>query len=205
MQKRRVLDLFAGLGGFSSAFEQSERWDVTTVDIEERFDPDIVADIKELTADDLDEYDVILASPPCKAFSVASIGHHWDKEDKSPETEFAAQAIELVNHALELIDDLDPEYWFLENPRGMLRKKIGDPEGTVTWCQYGANRMKPTDLWGDHPEGFEYKSCKNGAPCHESAPRGSKTGTQGVKGSAERAKIPHGLSKSIKEHVEETI
>jgi hypothetical protein len=44
----RVLDLFSGLGGFSSAFADSERWRVTTVDIEPRFDPDIQADVFEL-------------------------------------------------------------------------------------------------------------------------------------------------------------
>lgn len=48
MSEYRVLDLFCGLGGFSSAFKESERWDVTTVDIEERFDPDITADVMDL-------------------------------------------------------------------------------------------------------------------------------------------------------------
>jgi len=32
------LDLFSGLGGFSSAFEDSGRWSVTTVEIAEEFD-----------------------------------------------------------------------------------------------------------------------------------------------------------------------
>jgi hypothetical protein len=39
--------------------------------------------------------------------------------------------------------------------------------------------------------------CKNGDKCHESAPRGSKTGTQGLKGSVERSVIPKELCEYI--------
>lgn len=49
--------------------------------------------------------------------------------------------------------------------------------------------MKPTDLWGDHPDAFTYRQCRNGADCHTAAPRGSQTGTQGVATAAELAKI----------------
>ena len=39
--------------------------------------------------------------------------------------------------------------------------------------------------------------CKNGMPCHESAPRGSQTGTQGLKNDFERSKVPEQLCKEI--------
>jgi len=42
---QHCLDLFAGLGGFSQAFEEAEGWEVTTVDIQERFGTDICADV----------------------------------------------------------------------------------------------------------------------------------------------------------------
>ena len=45
--------------------------------------------------------------------------------------------------------------------------------------------------------------CKNGDPCHVSAPRGSKTGTQGLKGSIERSKIPQKLCEHIVDICEE--
>ena len=32
--------------------------------------------------------------------------------------------------------------------------------------------------------------CHNGDTCHEAAPRGSKTGTQGIKGAIDRGVIP---------------
>lgn len=35
--------------------------------------------------------------------------------------------------------------------------------------------------------------CRNGDNCHESAPRGSRTGTQGLKGNYERSRVPSEL------------
>lgn len=40
---------------------------------------------------------------------------------------------------------------------------------------------------------------KNGDPCHEPAPRGSKTGTQGLKGPIDRSRIPDKLCEHIVE------
>ena len=57
------------------------------------------------------------------------------------------------------------------------------PRYTVTYCQYGDKRMKPTDIWTNHPNPKFKPMCKNGDPCHEKAPRGSRSGTQGIKGS----------------------
>ena len=50
--------------------------------------------------------------------------------------------------------------------------------------------MKPTDIWTNHQNPRFKPPCKNGAGCHVRAPRGSKTGTQGLKNSVDRAKIP---------------
>ena len=90
-----------------------------------------------------------------------------------------------------IILKLKPKLWFIENPRGVMRKVIGleKYQHTVTYCQYGDSRMKPTDIW-TNAIWTPRPKCKNGSPCHEAAPRGSKTGTQGRKGSFERSKIP---------------
>ena len=147
--------------------------------------------------------DVILASPPCEAFSVASIGHHWTggRRAYEPRTDHAKASIDLVRHTLWLIRACEPRWWVLENPRGVLRKLglLDDHERiTVTFCAYGDSRMKPTDLWGGFPDSWRPRPmCKNGRKCHEAAPRGAKTGTQGLKGSAARAVIPEALALSI--------
>lgn len=107
---------------------------------------------------------------------------------------------------IELIKKLNPRFYFIENPRGGMRKMswIQDlPRYTVTYCKYGDIRMKPTDIWTNHPDPKFLPMCKNGDPCHESAPRGSKTGTQGLKGSKERSKIPTKLCEHIVDICEE--
>lgn len=56
---------------------------------------------------------------------------------------------------------------------------------TISYCQYGDNRMKPTDIWTNDLKWIPKPPCKNGDKCHISAPRGSITGTQGLKNSIE--------------------
>lgn len=193
----KVLDLFSGLGGFSQAFKDRGH-EVITVDIEQKFKPTICKNIMELTINDFNGFkpDIILASPPCNCFSPMSIPRYW--KDGQPGDE-AKESIRLVHHTLGLIFELHPKFWFLENPMGMLRTVIGNPPVRVFYAQYGEDRLKPTDVWGRHPDGFKEiqitdKSLLDYTPC----PRGSKIGgTQGMKNAEVRAKIPYKLSETI--------
>jgi len=178
----RALDLFAGLCGWSQPFADRGH-DVFSVDLDERFDVSLHADILTLTAADLPwRPDIILASPPCEAFSVLTIGRNW-APGRVPKTDKALVSIELVKATRRLIDELAPMYFVIENPRAMLRKlpMLADLERrTVTYCQYGEPFMKPTDLWGGFPPSFQTRPmCKPRAQCHVSSPRGSTTGIQG--------------------------
>lgn len=108
------------------------------------------------------------------------------------------------------LDKIEPKYWFIENPRGGMRKAsfmqdINEYRHTITYCQYGDTRMKPTDIWTNHPKPDFKPMCKNGDPCHEKAPRGSRTGTQGLKGAKERSVIPNELCEHIVDICEERI
>jgi hypothetical protein len=88
----------------------------------------------------------------------------------------------------------------MENPRGMLRKLdivAGIPRRTVTYCQYGEDRMKPTDLWGVVQGWTPKEPCKNGMPCHIASPRGAQTGTQALVGAKERSRVPYALGQEI--------
>lgn len=145
-------------------------------------------------------------SPPCTGFSVAALGHHWTggKNAYIPKTETAKLGIVLAKKCLEIIEyylTLNPDMvWFIENPRGLLRKMPfmeGLQRHTITYCQYGENRMKPTDIWTNSKTWIPRKMCKNGDNCHEAAPRGSKTGTQGLANAYERAKLPEELCLEI--------
>ena len=205
---KEVLDLFAGLGGFSQAFAADDAYCVTTVDIEEDFEPDVCADILDLKWQDLPDADIILASPPCTAFTQLTISDNWQTDKAGmnhPITDFAKTSLTLVYHTIGLIKAIDPDWWVMENPRGMLRKVLHPPDYHVWYCQYDGDSAKPTDLWGHLPLSFEPKTCKYNNPfCdHPRVKSGVNWGgIQSMGTSAERAKVPFGLSESIKHSIE---
>lgn len=57
--------------------------------------------------------------------------------------------------------------------------------------------MKPTDIWTNAMWWQPQPMCTRSNPDHESAPRGSRTGTQGLKGDVERSRIPAALFEEI--------
>ena len=116
-------------------------------------------------------------------------------------TDYAKFCDNVNSHVINLIKELKPKYFFIENPRGGLCNMWfmrGIPKHLVTYCQYGYSYMKPTHIFTNYPNP-KFKHCKNGDPCHESAPRGSKSGVQGVKGAAERSRIPDKLCEYVVE------
>ena len=208
MIKIKVLELFAGTRSIGKAFE-ARGHEVYSVEWNKEFENiDLYDDIMNVTAEqiirDFGHPDVIWASPDCTTFSVAAISHHRRKNPETgnldPISDYAKFCDKVDQHVLDLIRELNPTYYFIENPRGGMRKMTwmqGIPRYTVTYCQYGDTRMKPTDIWTNHPNPKFKPPCKNGDSCHMSAPRGSKTGTQGLKGSVERSIIPIELCNHI--------
>lgn len=210
----KVLELFAGTRSIGKAFEKRGH-EVFSVEWNKDFENiDLYADILTVTAEDIIQQfgrpDVIWASPDCTTFSIAAISHHRRKNPETgnldPVSEYAKFCDKVDKHVLQLIRDLNPKYYFIENPRGGMRKMEwmqGLPRYTVTYCQYETDkpaserRMKPPDIWTNHPDPRFKPMCKNGSPCHEAAPRGSKTGTQGLKGSKDRSVIPAQLCDHI--------
>ena len=170
-----IVELFAGSRSFSKVAERLGHQTFTS-DIEAFDNIDYVTDIFDFDTSKVPfQIDVLWASPPCTYFSVASIGHHWNK-DNTPKTENAKLGIEIVKKTMEIISELNPKY-----------------------CQYGDKRAKPTDIWTNIEQWIPRPVCHNGNKnCHhESAPRGSKTGTQGLKGSYDRSKVPEQLCLEI--------
>lgn len=202
----KLLELFCGTKSITKIFDKHGH-DTYTVDFDESMNPDLCIDVEDLTAEMILEKfgrpDVIWASPDCTTYSVAAISHHRRKESDgnlTPISDYAIKCDRVNAHFLKLIKELNPTFYFIENPRGGLRKMRfmqGLPRYTVTYCQYGDTRMKPTDIWTNHPNPEFKPPCNNGDPCHESAPRGSRTGTQGLKNAEERGVIPPDLCEHI--------
>ena len=203
----KVLELFAGTRSIGKEFE-ARGHEVFSVEWDKSFDNiSLYADIMTVTAEQIiKEFgypDVIWASPDCTTYSVAAISKHRKKAPNGnllPITEYAKFCDKVNAHCVELIKELNPKYWFIENPVGALRKMDFMkelPRYTVTYCQYGERRQKPTDIWTNHPNPKFRPMCKRGATCHDAAPRGSKTGTQALKGAREKAKIPEALCRHI--------
>ena len=197
VNKMRLLELFSGTESIGKVFKNNG-WEVVSVDNNPIHKPTYCADMIDFVIDG--SFDVIWASPPCTAFSVASIGRHWKQGKPSPEAKFGTK---LLLKTFEIIMLIRPKFWFIENPRGMMRVlPVMDllPKKTVTYCQYGDERMKPTDIWTNCDKWNARPPCKNGDPCHISAPRGSTTGTQGLN-LIDRARLPNELCVEIFETV----
>ena len=200
----KLLELFAGSRSVGTVAEQMG-FEVYSSDINAFKDINYVSDILQFDTDKVPFIpDIIWASPPCTFFSVASIGKHWNI-DNTPKTDNAVLGVKIVQKTIDIIkhyQQLNPYLiYFVENPRGKLRKlpvsEFFDKRHTVTYCQYGDTRMKPTDIWTNSDKWYPMEMCKNGDTCHQSAPRGSRTGTQGIKGDYNRSMIPKQLCLDI--------
>ena len=202
----KILELFAGSRSIGR-FGEERGHDVFSVDINPFNGIDLVKDIEYLEFDDIPfKPDMIWASPPCTSYSIAAISHH--RSGQLPKSAFAEKSDRLVKNTLKLIESFNCLY-YIENPRGMLRKMDfmrGYDRVTVSYCKYSDTRMKPTDIWSNNiislfnQNGWNPRPmCFNGnTNCHhEPAPRGSKTGTQGLKGNYERSIIPEALCLEI--------
>lgn len=213
----KLLELFCGTKSIGKEFARLG-FEVISLDFKPEFEPTICTDILALPDDHFCGLgiDAVWASPPCEAFSVMVIGKNWN-HDHTPKNDRAELGLKILRKTLAIIAALQAEnpalmVW-IENPRAKMRrmpemephsawyqpKREWRPKATVTYCQYGDTRMKPTDIW-HNTDWMPRPVCFNGAPCHEAAPRGSRTGTQGVKGAKERSRIPEQLCREIAEY-----
>jgi len=200
-----VLELFAGSRSFGKEAEKVGM-NVFSVDWEPFDNIDLCIDVEQMQLNDIPFIpDVIWASPDCKTYSIAACSTHRINSIE-PKSDYANKCDSVNQHFISLIKSwlkLNPTMvFFIENPRGMLRKMPWMQEfkrHTIWYCKYGDDRAKPTDVFTNSENWIPRPQCKNGnRDCHhQPAPRGSRTGTQGRKGSYERSIIPSELCKEV--------
>lgn len=204
MNKINVLELFAGSRSIGKTAEKLEM-NVFSVDWENYDDIDLSIDIENLQIKDVPFIpDMVWASPDCTTYTIAAISKH--RNGVEPKSDYAKKCDAVNIHFIDLINQwisINPQLvFFIENPRGMMRKMPFMKDfkmHTIWYCRYGDDRAKPTDIWTNSKNWIPREICHNGNKnCHhQPAPRGSRTGTQGKKGSYERSKIPAQLCMEI--------
>ena len=212
----KVLELFAGSRSIGKVADKLG-YEVFSSDINNFDKIDYVVDILDFDVNKVPfKPDIIWASPPCTSYSIAGIRFH--RPIGKPLSKFALKSDKMILKTFEIIEHFKPKKWYIENPRGLLRKQDfmkGVPRTTVWYCKYGDKRAKPTDIWSNNiysifnQNGWMPRAeCFNGnSKCHhDKQPRGYQTrkdldllhlGTSGKKGNYERSIIPEELCLEI--------
>ena len=142
----KALFLCSGTGSVGEPFREGG-WEVTDVDIDPRYKPEIQTDITTWdykAAFEPGHFDVVWASPDCRMYSVA----RKCKDPRDFET-----ADQLVQACIDIIKYLQPRRFFIENPdSGYLKTRPvveGLPFTKVDYCMYQDPVMyrKRTRLW----------------------------------------------------------
>jgi hypothetical protein len=187
-----TVEFFCGTKSFSKVARELG-YSTFTTDSNKTFKPDYCINILDFDIKRLPyRPDVAWFSPECKYFSVASMWKHWNK-DYTPKTLYAECAIGIIKRMIYLIDQIKPTLIYIENPRGMLRHtRLLDHyiRHTVTYCQYGETRMKPTDIWTNDKLWIPRKACETTDSCHT-------TRTEDLNTSAQKAVVPKELCYEI--------
>ena len=178
-------ELFAGSCSLSNALK-SKGVQCTSIDIRKRkgiCEPDLRLDISNVSSSLLivhypfHKVNFMWLGLPCDIWSYASGGFHLDK-DYNPKTQKAVEHIQLLNKCQKLIDEINPDIFFIENPRGKLRhyppfvewlKNNQAFELQLTLSSYGFPTTKPTSIFTNATD-LKFKeldSFGRGAKCNQ--------------------------------------
>ncbi|CAE7355311.1 unnamed protein product [Symbiodinium natans] len=178
----RLLELFSGTGSVGRAF-RALGWEVTSLDLDPKAGASITADVCEWDASPYPpgHFDFVWASPVCTEFSRAMTRRPRDLEAGD----------RLVLRTLELIGQLRPRHWAIENPAtGLLKTREymqGLPFVDVTYCSYGFGYRKPTRIWTYLPwTPSKGSRCAAFRGTAEAAQRGSRVGPDGKRDAAKQ-------------------
>jgi hypothetical protein len=158
----KLLELFKGTGSVGKVAKRMGMT-VMSIDILDKYEPDITADILEWDYKAFHEEtgftpELLWASPPCNTFSILSkIFKERNTKTAKPKSARAREGTEILYRTLEIIkyfQKVNPALvYVVENPRGMMRfdeKVMRLPHrDTTLYCLYGDVRRKPTDFFNN--------------------------------------------------------
>ena len=162
-KKLKILVLCSGTKSVEKALVRrfGEKIETTSVDIEEKYHPDIHTDINlwdYAEAFPVGHFDVIWASPDCSQYSIA---HSTGNKDVQKADDLALKCLEIIQH-------FKPEIWVIENSDGELKKRSfmqpwEEFKKTCSYCCYGFPYRKNTNIWTN--ASVELKRCTKETPC----------------------------------------
>ena len=152
----RVLEICCGTKSIGKVFGGERGWSVVSIDIDPKFQPDILTDI--LTWDyksafNPGEFDVVWGSPPCRTFSSLRRScvnqpryAHITRETILRDIE--EEGLPVLRKVQEIIEYFQPKLWFIENPYdGSMKDYIAEKPLLCAYCAYGYPYRKRTAIW----------------------------------------------------------
>src|SRR6056297_2576081 len=98
----KTIELFSGTASFSKVAKKNGHYTYCIDKIEGLGKLDLKLDLENANLSYMG-CDFVWASPPCTAFSVASIGKNWDKETRKPKSEKALQGLRILENTIKNI------------------------------------------------------------------------------------------------------
>lgn len=155
--QNHFVEFFCGSGKCTQVF-QNAGWKTWSTDRRKRTGkcvPDFRTDFHKVRRSSIPFTSVqcLWASIPCQPFSYGAGDFYY--ADKLP-TKSATPSIKLLKKCLELIEEISPNVYFIENPRGHLRyqklmidflSRTNGMVKTITMGSYGFPTIKPSDIF----------------------------------------------------------
>lgn len=125
---------FSGVVRRAFAARGHDAWSCDLLPAEDGSDRHIVGDVRDILDD---EWDMLIAHPPCTHLAVS--GARWFKDKKKEQSD----ALDFVR---ELLDAPIPRI-ALENPVSVISSRIRKPDQIIQPWQFGHGETKATCLW----------------------------------------------------------